>query len=68
MTITELKTENAKLREALAAAIPWIGQPAESPAWATSEAKARNRENADWAFQLATNCFEEEGPIEDCIG
>jgi hypothetical protein len=35
--------EIERLRTALANLIPWVGELAEGPAWATDEAKVRNR-------------------------
>jgi hypothetical protein len=53
-----LKAENKKLKLALLLAIPWIGEPAEGPDWATPEAKKKNRAMSDDAFEVATSFFE----------
>jgi hypothetical protein len=55
--IETLKSENKKLKLALLLAIPWIGEPAEGPEWATPEAKEKNRAMSDCAFKAATSFF-----------
>jgi hypothetical protein len=52
-----LSVENAKLSKALAGLIPWVGEPAEGPSWATPEAKARNRAMCEKALEEACACF-----------
>ena len=52
--------ENHKLRDALANAIPWIGDPGYGPSWATEKAKQRNKEMCDNAFDRACECFPED--------
>lgn len=42
--------ELRKLRTLSAAAMPWIGEAADGPAWATDDARRRNRESAVKAF------------------
>ena len=52
--------ENHKLRDALAGVIPWVGEPAEGPSWATKDAKANNREMCERALDRACECFPED--------
>ncbi len=56
-----LAAENQKLKRALLLAIPWIGENAEGPSWATPEAKQENRAMCEEAFEAATDCFPEPG-------
>lgn len=55
-----LKAENAKLREALSELIPWAGESAYGPDWATPEVKQRNKEVCERAIQKACACFPED--------
>jgi hypothetical protein len=59
MTIDEAVAENEKLLLVLDRVIPWIGVSPDGPAWATQEAKERNRSMCEEAFMAATNCFPE---------
>ena len=56
--IETLKDENAKLKQALLLAIPWIGEPEEGPEWATPEAKNKNRAMCEHAFDVATSVIQ----------
>ena len=55
----EAMADNQKLKNALAALIPWAGEPPEGPAWATPEARARNRAMFEKAFSNECGCFPE---------
>ena len=55
--ITVLRLENQKLRDALANLIPWAGELPEGPAWATPDAKSRNRDMCEKALAAAWDCF-----------
>ena len=57
MTRDELIRENAKLRNALAAVIPWLGEPPNGPDWATPQAKKRNAVMFQKALDDACACF-----------
>lgn len=52
-----LTAEILKLRKALATLISCAGRSPEGPAWATPEAKRRNREMLDKAIDNACDCF-----------
>ena len=56
----QLIEENRKLKKALAGVIPWVGEPADGPKWATPEAKARNRAMCEEALNEACACFPED--------
>lgn len=58
--LNRLKAEYGKLRRALAGVIPWVGESAEGPSWATPEAKARNRAMCERALQEACACFPDD--------
>jgi hypothetical protein len=58
--VARLKEENAKLREALAAVIPWVGEPAQGPSWATPEAKQRNKTMCEKVLNEACACFPDD--------
>jgi hypothetical protein len=55
----KLQAEVHRLRSALAGLIPWAGLSPEGPAWATPEAKQRNRQMFEKAFDDACECFPE---------
>jgi hypothetical protein len=57
--IETLIAENKKLKAALSRLIPWAGVSADSPDWATPEAKLRNRQMCEEAIENASNCFPE---------
>jgi hypothetical protein len=48
-----------ELEAALAGVMPWVGEAATGPAWATPEAKARNKAGCDAAFKRAAAMFPE---------
>ena len=52
--------ENHKLRDALANAIPWIGDPGYGPSWAAEEAKQRNKAMCDKALDDAMACLPDD--------
>lgn len=54
------KSENHKLKKALADLIPWAGILPEGPDWATPEAKAKNRQAFESALEAACACFPED--------
>lgn len=51
--IENLQNKVKQLELALSDAIPWIGEPAEGPSWATDEAKAKNRRMCGDALEAA---------------
>lgn len=60
--IHDLEADNQKLRSALSGLIACTGGyldgvPPEGPAWATPEAKARNRASCERAIEDACACF-----------
>jgi hypothetical protein len=48
-----------KLRRALAGLICWAGESPDGPAWASQDAKRRNREMFEAALRAAVECFPE---------
>ncbi len=57
MDTGSLLEENAKLKKALAGVMPFVGLPAYGASWATPEAKSRNQEMCEQAFDFASSCF-----------
>ncbi len=60
-SVEAVAAENKKLKRALLLAIPWIGQNIEGPAWATPEARWKNRAMCEEALEAAMDCFPEPG-------
>jgi len=58
--LQDIAAENQKLKNALAALIPWAGEPPDGPDWAAPEAKARNRAMFEKALDDACNCFPDD--------
>lgn len=56
--IKNLQSKVKQLELALSDAIPWIGEPAEGPSWATDEAKAKNRRMCGDALETACDVLE----------
>lgn len=61
-----LVAENEKLKRSLLLAIPWIGESMEGPAWATPEAKQKNRAMCERAIEAAMACFPAPENGEPC--